>query len=198
MRSPGSATLLPASVVNMLDAVISFAIRIRWIPLAWRLSLIGKLLHSTYTANGGEVGNMNWKTVAIEELRNYEAVRTSLGALPELIERQETAIRRIRTSDPEKVVGTGGGNNDALLSAIVYRDELKLRLKEARKTVAAIERSLGSLTDDEYLILERIFIHPRKNAIDTICEELCIERSAAYDRRNKALEKFTTTLYGCS
>lgn len=141
---------------------------------------------------------MRWKTVAIDELRNYEAVRTSLDVLPELIERQDLAIKRIRTSDPARVIGGGNGNNDALLSAIVYRDELKLRLKEARKTVDTIERSLKSLADDEYLILDMLFIHPRKNGVDHICESLCIERTAVYERRNKALEKFTMTLYGCS
>lgn len=141
---------------------------------------------------------MRWKTVAIDELRRLESVRNSLEILPELIERQEIAIKRIRTSDPGKVVGTGGGNRDELISAIVYRDELKLRLKENRKSVDAIEKSLESLANDEYLILDMLFIHPRKNGVDALCEELCIERSSVYERRNKALEKFTTTLYGCS
>lgn len=141
---------------------------------------------------------MRWKTVAIDELRNFEAVRTSLDVLPELIERQEIAIKRIRTSDPRKVVGVGGGSNDELLSAIVYRDELKLRLKEARKTVDTISRTLETLDREDYLILELLFIRPRKNGVDQICEALCIERTAAYERRNKALEKFTMTLYGCS
>ena len=141
---------------------------------------------------------MRWKTVAIDELRRLESVRNSLEVLPELIERQEIAIKRIRTSDPGKVVGAGGGNRDELISAIVYRDELKLRLKENRKSVDAIEKSLESLANDEYLILDMCYIHPRKNGIDMLCEELCIERSAVYERRNKALEKFTTTLYGCS
>lgn len=141
---------------------------------------------------------MRWKTVAIDELRRLESVRNSLEILPELIERQEIAIKRIRTSDPGKVVGTGGGNRDELISAIVYRDELKLRLKENRKSVDAIEKSLESLANDEYLILDVCYIHPRKNGVDTLCEKLCIERSAVYERRNKALEKFTTTLYGCS
>lgn len=141
---------------------------------------------------------MRWKTVAIDELRRLESVRKSLEVLPELIERQEIAIKRIRTSDPGKVVGIGGGNRDELISAIVYRDELKLRLKENRKSVDAIEKSLESLANDEYLILDVCYIHPRKNGIDMLCEELCIERSAVYERRNKALEKFTTTLYGCS
>lgn len=141
---------------------------------------------------------MRWKTVAIDELRRLESVKNSLEILPELIERQEIAIKRIRTSDPGKVVGTGGSNRDELISAIVYRDELKLRLKENRKTVDAIEKSLSTLANDEYLILDMLFIHPRKNGVDMICGELCIERSAVYERRNKALEKFTTTLYGCS
>lgn len=141
---------------------------------------------------------MRWKTVAIDELKRLEAVRNSLEVLPELIERQEIAIKRIRTSDPSKVVGTGSGNRDELLSAIVYRDELKLRLKENRKSVDAIDKSLDALANDEYLILDICYIHPRKNGIDMLCEELCIERSAVYERRNKALEKFTTTLYGCS
>lgn len=141
---------------------------------------------------------MRWKTVAIEELRNYEAVKAAMEVLPELIDRQETAIRRIRTSDPSKVAGGSGGNNDALLSAIVYRDELKFRLREARKTVYAISKVLETMDRDDRLILDILFIHPRKNGVDQICEALCIERTAAYDRRNKALERFTVTLYGCS
>ena len=141
---------------------------------------------------------IRWKSVAIEELRNYESVRASLGTIPELIERQETAIKRIRTSDPEKVVGTGGGGNDALLSAIVYRDELKLRLKEAQKNIAALDKALLSLSKDDYLVLDVCFIHPRKNGLNELCEEFCVENSVIYERRNKALERFTMTLYGCT
>ncbi len=141
---------------------------------------------------------VKWKTVAADELRRLESVRNSLSVLPELIERQEIAIKRIRTSDPSKVVGSGSGNRDELISAIVYRDELKMRLKENRKSVDAIDKSLESLTNDEYLILDTCYIHPRKNGIDMLCEELCVERSAVYERRNKALEKFTTSLYGCA
>lgn len=141
---------------------------------------------------------MRWKNVAIDELKRLELVRNSLDILPELIERQEIAIKRIRTSDPGKVVGTGSGNRDEILSAIVYRDELKLRLEENRKSANAISMALDALSNDEYLILDICYIHSRKNGIDTLCEELGIERSAVYERRNKALEKFTTTLYGCS
>lgn len=143
------------------------------------------------------MSQIEWKSVAIKELRTYAAVCLSLETLPELIERQKVAINRIRTSDPSKVSGVGGGDNDALLSAIVYRDELELRLKEAKKTVSAIDRALNALADEEYTLLDTLFIHPRKNGVDMLCEKLCIERTAVYERRNKALEKFTRSLYGC-
>jgi len=144
------------------------------------------------------MSQIEWKSVSIKELSTYAAVRLSLEIIPELIVRQNMAINRIRTSDPSKVSGVGGGNNDALLSAIVYRDELEMRLKEARKTVGAIDKALGAVTDEEYMLLDILFIHPRKKGVDLICEELCIERSAVYERRNKALEKFATAMYGCS
>ena len=143
------------------------------------------------------MSQIEWKSVAIKELRTFAAVCLSLETLPILIERQKAAISRIRTSDPSKISGVGGGSNDALLSAIVYRDELEQRLKEARKTVAAIEKALSALSQEEFEILDILFIHPRKNGPDELCEILCVEKTGVYERRNKALEKFTRSLYGC-
>lgn len=142
------------------------------------------------------MSQIEWKSVAIKELRTYAAVCLSLETLPELIERQKVAINRIRTSDPSKVSGVGGGDNDALLSAIVYRDELELRLKEAKKTISAIDKALGALSQTEFEILDILLIHPRKNGLDKLCESLCVEKTVVYERRNKALEKFTLSLYG--
>ena len=140
---------------------------------------------------------MKWKTVAIEELRNYEAVQTSLANLPELIDRQNAAIKRIRSSDPETVAGVGGGDRDALLSAIVYRDELQSRLEEAKKTVCVISRALAALDEEETRILELMYIHRRKNAVADLCDEMFVEQATVYRKRNIALEKFVRAIYGC-
>ena len=139
---------------------------------------------------------MNWKTVAIDELRNYEAVKLSLQNLPELIDRQNSAIKRIRTSDPETVVGGGGGDRDMLLSAIVYRDELQARLNEAKKTVCAIERALSALDEEELRVIDLMYIHRRKNAVTELCDEMGIEQATVYRKRNIALEIFICALYG--
>ncbi|MBR5022380.1 MAG: hypothetical protein IKY18_04180 [Oscillospiraceae bacterium] len=143
------------------------------------------------------MSQIDWKAVAIKELRTYKEVCLSLQSLPDLIERQKMIVGRIRTNNPAKVYKKIPADNDTQLSAIVYRDELEHRLKEAKKTVAAINMALSAMTEEEYLLLDTFFIHPRKNGADMLCEKLCIERSAVYERRNKALEKFTRSLYGC-
>lgn len=143
------------------------------------------------------MSQIEWKSVAIKELRTYGEVCLSLQTLPDLIERQKLIVGRIRTNNPSKVSRKTPGDNDTQLSAIVYRDELEQRLKEAKKTVAAIDKALSSMTEEEYMLLDTLFIHPRKNGVDMLCEKLCVERTAVYERRNKALEKFTRSLYGC-
>ena len=143
------------------------------------------------------MSQIDWKAVAIKELRTYGEVCTSIQALPDLIERQKLIVGRIRTSNPAKVSRKTQGDNDTQLSAIVYRDELEHRLREAKKTVAAIEKALSVMDEEEYQLLDILFIHPRKNGVDMLCEKLCVERTAVYERRSKALEKFTRSLYGC-
>ena len=36
----------------------------------------------------------------------------------------------------------------------------------------------------------------RRNAVDDICEYFAIERSSAYNKKNRALERFAALLYG--
>lgn len=144
------------------------------------------------------MSQIEWKEVAKKELRTYEEACLSLQSLPDLIERQKMIVSRIRTNNPSKVSRKTTGYNDTQLSAIVYRDELEQRLKEAKKTVAAIEKALSAMNEEEYELLDTLFIHPRKNGVDMLCEKFGIERTAVYERRNKALEKFTRSLYGCT
>lgn len=84
------------------------------------------------------------------------------------------------------------------LSNIVYRDELKRRLKGARLWVSMVDKALSILDDEEKMVLERLFIHPAKGAVEALCESLSLEKSAVYDRRDKALRHFTLALYGAT
>jgi len=141
---------------------------------------------------------MNWKREAIDKLKNYEAHRQALENIPREIKRLESAYTGLRSASTENapVSGGGGTREDCVLSNIVLRDELKRRLKEARLWVSQVNKALAVLDDEERLVLDRFYIHRAKGAVEALCESLSLEKSAVYDRRDKALRHFTLALYG--
>lgn len=44
--------------------------------------------------------------------------------------------------------------------------------------------------------MDRFYINPAKGNLDRLCEELFLEKSAAYRRKDAALRKFTIALCG--
>ncbi|MCI9187214.1 MAG: hypothetical protein HFF33_07665 [Oscillospiraceae bacterium] len=141
---------------------------------------------------------MNWKREAIDKLKNYEAHRQALENIPREIKRLESAYTGLRSASTENapVSGGGGTREDCVLSNIVLRDELKRRLKEARLWTAQVDKALAVLGEEETLVLDRFCIHRAKGAVEALCESLSLEKSAVYDRRDKALRHFTLALYG--
>ena len=141
---------------------------------------------------------MNWKREAVDKLKNYEAHKQALESLPKEIRRLESTYIGIRsaTTDGTPISGGGSTREDSMLSNIVHRDELKRRLKEARLWVAQVDKALAVLDDEERHVLDRFYIHRAKGAVEALCESLNLEKSAVYDRRDKALRHFTLALYG--
>ena len=135
---------------------------------------------------------MNWKSEAIDKLKNYEAHRQAVEGLPKEIRRLESAYAGIRSA----VSGGGSTREDAMLSNIVHRDELRRRMKEARLWVAQVDKALAVLDDEERIVLDRFYIHRTKDSVGELCDRLNLEKTAVYDRREKALRHFTTALYG--
>lgn len=141
---------------------------------------------------------MNWKREAIDKLKNYEAHKQALENIPREIKRLESAYTGLRSASTENapVSGGGGTREDCALSNIVLRDELKRRLKEARLWVAQVDKALAVLDDEERLVLDRFYIHRTKDSVGELCDRLNLEKTAVYDRREKALRHFTIALYG--
>jgi hypothetical protein len=83
-----------------------------------------------------------------------------------------------------------------LLSNLVCREELSRALTQAKLWVSATDRALGALSPEEKLILRRMYIYPERNAVERLCGELDLEQSSIYRKRDQALHRFTTALYG--
>lgn len=144
---------------------------------------------------------MNWKREAIDKLKLYKAKRQAVENIPEELHRLELSSVGIRSASRDKVAvagSPGSGREDAMLSNLVHREELKAALKQARHWVRQVDAGLKQLTTEERLVLERFYISPAKGNVARLCEELGVEQATVYRRRDDALRHFTIALYGAT
>ena len=142
---------------------------------------------------------MNWKFEAIEKLKEYAARRNAITSIPEEIKRLEEEARRIRSAatDATPVKGGGSTREDMLLDSIVHREELQRRLSDARRWVDIVDGGLAVLSDEDRLVLDRFYIHPMRGNAERLRDELGLEdERSVYKRKDKALRRFTLSLYG--
>lgn len=142
---------------------------------------------------------MDWKTEAIDKLKQYEAKRESLEIIPKQISEIDLTMTSIRSArvDGAPVKGGGSGREDLMLSCIVQKDELRRCLECAGLWVEIVSRGLELLDPDDRLVLDRFYINPEKRAADRLAGDLGIDVKTVYARKDKALRKFTIALYGC-
>lgn len=142
---------------------------------------------------------MDWRSEAEDKLKKYELMKNAVAGITEEIKMLEGDARRIRaaSTDATPVQGGGSTREDMLLTNVVRREELKLKLEDAQKRVKRVEDGLALLSDDERLVLYRLLIHPMRRNVERLREELGLEDDrSVYKRRDKALNKFTIAMYG--
>ena len=141
---------------------------------------------------------MNWKKEAADKLRNYTARQQAVNNITAELHRLACKAVSIRsaTADGSPVQGGGSGREDAMLNNLCRRQELERQLKQVELWCSVVEGALAVLTEQERLVLDRFYIHPSKGNLERLCEDLCLEKSQVYARRDSALHRFTTALYG--
>lgn len=141
---------------------------------------------------------MIWKHEAIDKLKQYEAKRLALENIPLEIRQLELEMQSIRSADPDSspVKGNGTSREDVMLNNITHREELKESSTMTKLWVEAMDRALSALSAEEFLLLDRFFIHPEKKAADRLAGDLRVDIKTVYRRKDEALRKFTIALYG--
>lgn len=141
---------------------------------------------------------MIWKEAAMNKLRRYDAMRQALRNIPEEINRLKEEIDTIRGADPTKISVKSCGNRreEALIDNLVQQQELEWNLKRVKRWLLVADRGLSALLPDEKLVLQRLYLHPEKGALERLCNELGVEQSSIYRKRDQALQRFTVALYG--
>lgn len=142
---------------------------------------------------------MDWKPCAIQRLKNYEARKQSLGSIKadiEALEMQFTAIRPARTDGTPASGGTGSRREDMMISNIQKRSELEENYRIAEREVISTENGMSALTEEERRILYVFYMNRPRDHVGFLSEELCVEKSEVYRRKDAALKKFTIACYG--
>ena len=141
---------------------------------------------------------MNWRTEAADKLRRYESVCLAVKNLEAELRRLEEANRTIRTvrTDLVTVDRSVGRKEDHLLDNIVCQQELAAVLKDAKNWLAIMERAMDTVKAEERLLLKKFYISPGSECIEALCNQLGVEKSSVYRRRDQALRNFTLALYG--
>lgn len=141
----------------------------------------------------------DWKPLAIQRLKSYETRKISLEQIKEqlnTLEIQFEAIRAAKT-DGEPISGTmSNRREDMMVDNIQKRDELKANYKIAKREIEVTEKGLAALTEDEKRILELFFINRPYDHVGRLSEELNVEKTVVYERKDRALKKFTMACYG--
>ena len=143
---------------------------------------------------------MDWKREAMDKLRQYEARRSSLERTAAEIHRLEADLTRIRSASADGTPVTGGTNTreNMLVGNIACREELARARQDTVRWLAVMDSALEELSKEERLILDRFYIHRAKGYVIKLCEELNLEQSQVYARKDAALRRFTLLLYGAT
>lgn len=144
---------------------------------------------------------MDWKSEAVDKLKQYEAKRQALVSLPLEIAQVESTMTSIRSSrvDGVAVKGSGSsGREDMLLSCIVHKDELRRNLDRTQMWVDNVNAALGVLDQDERKVLDRLYMTGERNAMGNLAEEFFVDVRTIHRWKVSALRKFTIALYGAA
>ena len=141
---------------------------------------------------------MKWKDEAMEKLKRYSAMQRALRNIPEELRRLEADATALRSPSGEQVsvIGGGGRREDALINNLAERQELEWSLARVKQWLAVTNRGLNALTNEELVILQRMYLCPERGAVDRLCGELGVEQATVYRKRDKALQHFATAMYG--
>jgi len=137
----------------------------------------------------------------IKVLSDYNSMKYIIESADE----KEMEIRERMTSvGSPKITGLPGSHNpqageDRIIKAIDEIDVEKERYRQALEYMNWFMPAWEELTDDERYVLEEFYWGAEEyqtDAVYAICEHLSIERSSAYNKKNRALDKLTLLLYG--
>ena len=137
----------------------------------------------------------------IKAIKDYSSMQYILDHTEEKIiaaKAQQTGIRTSQMDEMPKSHNPVAAEN-RMVKNIEEIDVLKERYRQAVEYMDWFQPAWNELPEDERFLLEQCYQNDggdQGSAVYSICEHFGIERSSAYNRKNRALEHLTILLYG--
>lgn len=142
------------------------------------------------------------RSAAVDALKDYKSMKFIIDHTDDEI--KNTYEKMSGISSPQ-FDGMPHSNNpqaaeDRIIKGIEEIDVLKERYRQAMEYMAWFLPAWEELSEDERYVLATFYSDEdsQTNAVYDICDHFGIERSSAYNRKNRALGKLVTLLYGKS
>lgn len=139
---------------------------------------------------------VNWKQIAEDDLRKYESIRAAVENNRQQIALLEDELRGVKAIPVEAGTHSVKVTGDESINRLVMKLELEELLARNEQRLKLIENGLEGMDREERLALEYFYINRLRNAADSLCEALCVERTTAYKIRGQALHKYIVRAYG--
>ena len=137
----------------------------------------------------------------IKALCNYDSMKFIISDTPRKIREMEDAAAAVHSPviDGMPKVHNNNAHEEKLLHAIEITDVYARRYYAAIKFMKWFEPAWQHLSEDERFILHEFYMtgaQEKSIAVYTIMDHFSIERSSAYNKKNRAIQHLATLLFG--
>lgn len=144
---------------------------------------------------------LNKKIAATEALKDYTVMKFIVENNSCALEETRNRMTAIPSSSISAAPNIKNPNiaETRLAASLDEIDVLKERYRRLLEYMEWFEPAWTALSEDEQFVLTEFYSEDDNRQIDTIgniCERYHIERSSAYNKKNRALERLAMFLYG--
>lgn len=141
------------------------------------------------------------KAAAIDALKDYASMEYIIQNHQEDLEEAQERMFSLRPSMPTGMPSAHNpkAGENKLVASIDEINVLKERYRQALEYMEWFRPAWEALNEDEQFVLSEFYRNEdsrQADAIASICDRFSIERSSAYNKKNRALARLALLLYG--
>ncbi len=145
--------------------------------------------------------HLNKRAAALDALKDYGSMQFILEHADDDIRVEHEKMESVCSPsfDGMPHVHNPQAGEKRILNGIKEIDVLKERYRQALEYMVWFQLAWDELTKDEQFVLREFYMCDEAQQIDVvynICDYFHIERSSAYNKKNRALDRLSTLLYG--